>query len=233
MSDRIVVVVQGRMGSSRLPGKSLRELAGRPLLQHVLERAKAITTDAQVVLATSVLPADDPLEALASLCSVPVVRGSEWDVLDRMRLAAMRFDATHIVRVTGDCPFFAPEVGREVLQAFFDSPLSVHYLSNDTTRSGFPDGTDVEVFSWHALDLASQHAIAHGDREHVTTWMRDNMTVGMVPAPKDTNWAHWKLSVDTLQDYLFAKEIASRLAPGDLSLRATIDAANRAVGMRA
>lgn len=223
--DRVVCVVQARMGSSRLPGKSLRELAGRPLLAHVLERALAIKGVDAVVLATSDSMGDDPVEALGSLCGVPVVRGSEWDVLDRVRLAAMRHNATVVVRVTGDCPFLAPEVATEVLQAYFDSPLAVGYMSNDTTRSGFPDGTDVEVFSWNALDVASRNALSRHDREHVTPWMRANLTHGMVPAPANVHMAHLKLSVDTLGDYMLAREVAARLPGGDYSLAATVAAA--------
>lgn len=229
VAEKVVCVVQARMGSSRLPGKSLRELAGRPLLAHVLERAKAIRGVDAVVLATSDSTGDDPIEGLGSLCGVPVVRGSEWDVLDRTRLAAMRHEATIVVRVTGDCPFLAPEVATEVLQAYHDSPLEVGYMSNDTTRSGFPDGTDVEVFSWAALDTASRMAMSRHDREHVTPWMRDNMTHGMVPAPKNSHWAHLKLSVDTIGDYLMAREIAARIPAGNYTLAATLEAAEAAM----
>lgn len=224
---RIVVVVQARMGSSRLPGKSLMALAGRPLLQHVLQRARAIHLVDEVVLATGNGPGDDPLEALGSLCNVPVVRGSEWDVLDRVRLAAMRHQAEVVVRVTGDCPFLAPEVAHEVLKAYLTEPLGVHYVSNDTTCSGYPDGTDVEVFSWAALDEASRRAHARPDREHVTQWMRRNMMTGMIKAPEGSNWAHWKLSVDTADDYRLAAAIAAQLGREntDLWLPATIAAA--------
>lgn len=226
---RIVCIVQARMGSHRLPGKSLRELAGRPLLAHVLQRAKAIKGIDAVVLATTDETMDDPVEALGNLCSIPVTRGSAWDVLDRFRMTAMRHKADHVLRITGDCPFLAPEVAEEVLEAYASSPLPVHYISNDTESSGFPDGTDVEVFSWELLDEASRRATGRPDREHVTSWMRRTTTWGAVQAPKGTDWARWKLSVDTMDDYLRARAIADMLPDGDYSLRATLAAATAAM----
>lgn len=218
----IVAVVQARMGSSRLPGKSLLSLNQRPLITHVLDRVLAVRGLSKVVLATSYLVTDDALAAQAEAYNgaVEVVRGSEWDVLDRFRLAATATAADVIMRVTGDCPFLCPLTAAEVLAAFHDNPLRVDYVSNDTTCSGFPDGTDVEVFSRAALDAAVVRATARPEREHVTTWMRRSMTTGTVKAPED--WSVHKLSVDRPEDYALAARLANALTPGDFSLAHTI-----------
>jgi spore coat polysaccharide biosynthesis protein SpsF len=222
MKPRVVCIVQARMGSSRLPGKSLRVLAGRPLIDHVLERARAIVGVDEVALATTSLPLDD---ALADhLCGGPVqpFRGSEKDVLTRYMEVAAMCDADVVMRLTGDCPFLAPDVAHEVLKVYFDNPLESVYVSNDTTCSGYPDGTDVEVFSIKALELAYHSAKLPSDREHVTSWMRRTLTHAILKS--DVDYSRYKLSVDTIGDYLYAVELAKALPPGDFTLGATMTA---------
>src|SRR4051812_8636327 len=169
---RVVCIIQARMGSSRLPGKSLRALRGRPLIAHVIERAKAIPGVDRVVLATSIAPRDEPLGVYVESLNVPVFYGDELDVLRRYAQAAAEHQADVIMRVTGDCPFLDPFVARDVLCAYLDNPLQAQYVSNDTLTSGYPDGTDVEVFSRAVLDYAHVHAKDREDREHVTAFMR-------------------------------------------------------------
>lgn len=206
-----VCIVQARLGSSRLPGKCLKTLAGTPMIEHVLRRARAITGVDTVVLATSLADRDTPLaEYVERALRVQVYRGSEHDVLERFYWVADWMQADTILRVTGDCPFLAPDVATAVLTAYRETnPLGAQYMSNDTTASGYPDGTDVEVFSRTLLDRAYSDATLAADREHVTPWMRRMATTGMIQAPQD--WSPHKLSVDREDDYVFAVALAAAL----------------------
>lgn len=223
MSERVICIVQARQGSCRLPGKSLRPLQGRPLITHVLERAKAIPGSDGLVLATTGRDEDDGLAALAGELGVAVVRGSEQDVLDRIFVAATLARAQIVIRVTGDCPFLDPEIAAQVL-ALYRSSFAL-YAWNDTARSGYPDGTDVEVFSYNLLRQAHEQAQSQRDREHVTTWIRDNHERVTLTSLLDLSWL--KLSVDTIHDYRRACAVAAQLRRGDFSLQGTLTAYRR------
>lgn len=219
MPDRVVCVVQARQGSSRLPGKALRMLQGRPLIAHVLERAAAVPGVHAVVLATTVREEDDGLAGEVAAMGYAVVRGSSEDVLDRMLTAATVASADVVVRVTGDCPLLAPEVAGLVVARHLACRT---YAWNDTAHSGYPDGTDAEAFAAEELQLAHLYAREPGDREHVTPWIRRTRPVAVVRSEVDYSWL--KTSVDTLLDYERVQAIACRLAPGDWSLGATVRA---------
>ena len=222
-----VAVVQCRFGSTRLPGKALKPLAGRSLLSHVLQRAQAMPVDG-VVLATTDLPDDDLVVEEAVKLGVQVVRGSEKDVLRRVKLAAAIAQADVVMRVTGDCPLLAPDVGRAVMRNFLQwrQDAGIDYVWNDTRLSGFPDGTDVEVMTYDALVLADRCAGDPGEREHVTKWIRRRLKVGTVGSSVD--YSALKLSVDTEDDYQRVQAVMRYLPQGHFSLSATVQAAMRA-----
>jgi spore coat polysaccharide biosynthesis protein SpsF len=233
VADRVVIVVQARMGSSRLPGKSLMALGDEPLLSHVLRRADLVGRDlalASVVLATSVSLKDDPLETLvrASFPDVHVSRGSERDVLSRVRDAVRMWQGDTVVRLTGDCPLLDPAVVWEVLDLYKRERSGVSryccYASNDTTRSGYPDGTDVEVFSRDALELAAWSVRDVGEAEHVTTWIRRHCPTAML-ASVAGDCSHLKLSVDTAEDLEFVRRVYDRLPRGVTAWQQTVRAA--------
>jgi spore coat polysaccharide biosynthesis protein SpsF (cytidylyltransferase family) len=218
--SRVVCVLQARMGSSRLPGKSLRILQGRPMIGHVVERIRAVAGIDDLVLATSARAKDDLLVEEAGRLGVCVVRGSEDDVLERMHVAAALARAEVVVRITGDCPFLDPEVVAQVLDA---QDRGGWYAWNDTARSGFPDGTDAEAFPFALLEAAAFGATRQHDREHVTPWIRTHYPVATVVCSlADYSWL--KLSVDTEDDWRRAQEIARRIPTGDYSLAATVAA---------
>lgn len=229
LAARAICVVQARVGSSRLPGKSLAPISGKPLLHHVLTRAKAVRGLYAVVLATSDQTRDTPLTWIADECGVPVVRGSEHDVLGRFALAARTMKADTVMRVTGDCPLLDPGACEAVLAEYVLSrPLGIEYVSNDTTCSGYPDGTDCEVFSarllYEADESAAEHASwVHGDREHVTTWMRrTQQTTRTVRYRSDLRYL--KLSVDRQEDLDRVRQIFGYVNNGDYGLAATLAA---------
>lgn len=200
----IVTIVQARFGSSRLPGKALKSITGRPMLAHVLARAEAIGWP--VLLATSDAAPDDAVEKVAQQADVPVFRGSEWDVLGRMAGAARAAEARIVIRITGDCPLIAPDVAREVVQLYCQCG---GIATNDTSTSGWPDGLDIEVFMAADLYEADARATEKADREHVTPWLRRQRPHAILKCAED--WRAVKLSVDTPDDYTRVKEIVKRL----------------------
>lgn len=221
----VLAIIQARMGSARLPGKSLMQLAGRPMLAHVLDRVRAVGGVSGVVLATSVNERDTPLADLAEGMGVRVWRGSEHDVLGRFAAAAAAFEADAVMRITGDCPFTAPDVCERVLQTLREEPWW-DYVSNDTLCSGYPDGLDCEVFTTLALERADKAATAHMDREHVTAWMRRNLPRQTVRSSEDHRAL--KLSVDAAEDLERARRIFGYLKDGAYSFSATLNAVAQA-----
>lgn len=226
MSDRVIAVVQARMGSSRLPNKSMMPLAGRPMVHHVLERAAAISGVAEVVLATSLNDRDTPLANLARDLGFRFWRGSEHDVLGRFAAIARATQADTIIRITGDCPFLAPEVCHKVLSTAREEPWW-DYVSNDVDRSGYPDGTDCEVFGRLSLERADAESFDHNDREHVTPWMRRNLSQRTVHSTGEF-LGHVKLSVDCEENLQCARTLALYIPIGDFSLPTTMRAYRQA-----
>lgn len=208
---RTVVIIQARMGSTRLPGKVLMPLAGRPMLAHVVERMRRTAGVDEVVVATSVLPAEEPLVALCRELGTRCVRGSALDVLDRYRQAAAESDAGTIIRITSDCPLISPAVTGRVLAAFFAGDCD--YCSNCNRRT-YPRGLDTEVFSRSALDTAAIEACEQPEREHVTPFIRyrpDRFRLRDVVDEGDHSNLRW--TVDAPEDYELAQRIFSALLP--------------------
>lgn len=210
-SPKVFTLVQARMGSQRFPGKALKPLAGRPMITHVLERAGLMGWP--VMLVTTDQAKDEGIVRAAGAVGVPVFRGSERDVLGRMAAAAASVKADVVVRVTGDCPCFCPDVGRDVVERYLADPSGI--VSNDTSRSGWPDGLDVEVFSGELLARADAEVPPYGstdrnaqhDREHVTPWIRRRGDHRILPNWAGENWLKVKLSVDVEADYERVQEV--------------------------
>lgn len=217
----IVTIVQCRFGSSRLKGKALRPLAGRPMLEHVLERAKAIGYP--VILATSANSHDKAVAKIGKKCGVRVFRGDEHDVLGRVADACREVDARVVVRITGDCPLLAPDVAINVLSHYVQGGQVI--ASNDTAVSGWPDGMDVEVFQAADLYEADSLTAQKQDREHVTPWLRRNLPHVVIPGPD--NPLGMKLSIDTQADYDRVAAVFANLPKDELGWEATFEAARR------
>jgi spore coat polysaccharide biosynthesis protein SpsF (cytidylyltransferase family) len=214
MAERAVAVIQARLGSTRLPGKALADIAGRPMLAHVAERAAAIPGIAAVVIATTVSPADEPLAAFACRAGLHSIRGSEADVLDRFCLAARETRAEAIVRITADCPLLDPEVSGRVLAAYVGGRPAVDYASNVHPPT-YPDGLDTEVVSVEALETAAREAELPSDREHVTTyiWRRpERFRLLNVANGEDLSAHRW--TVDTGADLAFVRAVFEALGRG-------------------
>ena len=164
----VVALVQARLSSTRLPGKVISDLAGRPLIVFMIERLQHAKRLDQIVVATSEDASDDPLVELLVERGIDHVRGSLHNVLSRYLFAARSTGARTIVRLTADCPLIDPNLVDDVVGA-----LDGHDYSSNIEPRTYPDGLDVEAFTIEALIRADSSADLLADREHVTPWMRN------------------------------------------------------------
>jgi len=224
--QRIVAIVQARMGSQRLPGKVLADISGRPMLECVVSRVKRARQPDEVVVATSHAPEDDPIEALCARLGLPCSRGSAVDVLDRFHQASMERQAEVIVRITGDCPLIDPELVDETITAFRQAAPAVDFASNrlpwDRT---YPIGTDTEVCSRAALDAAWREADQAHQREHVMPYLYENPARFRVlhVQSSDPELGKMRWTVDEAEDLIFVREVYSRFGRDDFSWRDVVD----------
>ncbi len=207
---KVVAVVQARCGSTRMPDKVMKPIAGIPMIGRLLERLRRAATVNEIVLATSVDPRNDPLAAYVSSLGYQVVRGSENDVLSRFHGAALTSDADVIVRITGDCPLVDPEIVDEVVRAL--SRDGVDYSSNVDPPT-FPDGLDVEAFTRGALERAQKEVQLDSDREHVTPYIRGGNSFRKVNSAgaRDLSGERW--TVDEPADFAIVERVFAHFAP--------------------
>ncbi|QAY67765.1 cytidylyltransferase domain-containing protein [Paenibacillus protaetiae] len=200
-----IVIIQARMGSSRLPGKVLLELEGRTVLQHVVERCRSIQQADQIIVATTVEPADDAIAAECNRLGIPFFRGSEQDVLGRYYHAAVQHEATIVVRVTSDCPLLDPSLCDRVITTLIES--GADYCSNDLTRT-YPRGLDVEAFTMSALEDAYLNAEEPYFREHVTPYLYEQgAKFKLHSVQHDFDASHYRWTLDTEEDWRFIREV--------------------------
>lgn len=210
--NRTAVIVQARLGSTRLPGKVLRPLAGRIALSHVLERCAAIPGADRVVCCVPEGPADDPVAAAAAACGVTVTRGPERDVLARYLIAARQVGARTILRVTSDCPMIDPELAGEVLALY--RAKAADLACNDLLPL-FPHGLGCEAFSLDWLERAEREATTDYDHEHVSTFIyhHPQAQVWHLMGPGGPQARH-RWTLDTPADLALLDRIMTRLPAG-------------------
>ena len=159
---RTLIIVQARMSSTRLPGKVLKTVLGKPLLGYQIERLQHVQNADDVVVATTINPADDPIVEFCQTSQTQFYRGSEEDVLSRYYYAAQQFNADTVVRVTSDCPLIDPQVVEQVIRTYLQNIPSYDYVSNCLSRT-YPRGMDTEVFS-HAVTTRDRSAGHYSSR---------------------------------------------------------------------
>lgn len=167
---KVVAIIQARMGSTRLPGKMMKSILGKPVIEYVFDRVRPSRLLDEVWLATTTEPEDETLVAWAELNNIPYFRGSVNDVLDRYYETARLAKADVVVRITGDCPLADYKVIDEVVGQYLSNYPAFDYVCN-TQPPTFPDGLDVEVFSFKALEKAWKEAQLTSEREHVTPYI--------------------------------------------------------------
>lgn len=212
----IVAAIQVRMNSTRLPGKALADLAGRPVLWHVVQRARAARRVDQVVIATSADPADAPIRAFAESNGIPFYAGSQTDLVDRLHQTAGRFGARALVRVTADCPLVDPLVMDQLVGDFLSHGETADYVCN-TQPPTFPDGLDTEVFPTGLLAKLSREVSNPFWREWFTSYLADPLNgfrARNVRHFVDLSALRWTLDYE--EDLAFLREIYGRLyRPGE------------------
>ncbi|MGE0634423.1 MAG: spore coat protein [Pseudobdellovibrionaceae bacterium] len=201
----IGAVIQARVSSSRLPGKVLRTILQKPMLEWQIERLKKTKSIDKICLATSTQPEDSPLEEIANRQGLEFFRGSLEDVLDRFYQAAKSLRCETIVRITGDCPLIDPKITDQVIQYFVRGGYD--YASN-TLNPSFPDGLDVEVVSFSALQKVWNEAKLTSEREHVTPYFYKHpelFKLGSMIGENDYSDLRW--TVDDEADFKFVSSV--------------------------
>lgn len=202
---KILAIIQARMGSTRLPNKVLLPLEGKPVLEHVVNRVRASKLVSDTVVATTVNEQDNAIVEACEKIGVKVFRGSENDVLDRFYQAAKDTKPDHVVRALCDCPLTDPKVIDKVIESHLQEKSD--YTSN-TIKVSYPDGLDLEVFSFDALQKAWQEAKLSSEREHVTPYIYKHpelFKLVNVENNEDLSAKRWTL--DEESDYEFIKKL--------------------------
>lgn len=205
----ILGIIQARMNSKRLPGKVLKPLEGEPMLFRQYERVRRSQELNRLVVATSDAVSDNVIERMCQQKNIPCFRGSEEDVLDRFYQVACQFAPSHVVRLTADCPLSDPDLIDQVVR--FHIKGNYDYTSN-TIAPTYPDGLDVEVVRWIALETTYREAKLPSEREHVTSFLYNHperFRLGNFIGLHALGHLRW--TVDESADYLFAKKIYGAL----------------------
>lgn len=209
----IVIIVQARMGSTRLPGKVLKRIAGRPMLDYQMERLRRVRRAQKIVIATTTEAADQPIVDYCRSAGVDCTRGSEADVLSRYFEAAQAYGASVVVRVTSDCPLLEPELVDLAIETFQAQGGAYDYVSN-MIEPTWPYGMAVEVFSAAALREAHQEAVDPAEREHVTPfiyWRPQRYRIKSLTMQPNLSSLRW--TVDTPEDFELVSRVLTELAP--------------------
>lgn len=203
---KVVAIIQARLGSSRLPGKVLADIHGRPMLKWLLDRVYSVAEIDEVVVATTTNPQDDSLVDWLIMNGVEYFRGSEEDVLSRFYFCAKAYAADLIIRITADDPLKDPGIISEALKIVRDDN-TVDYCSN-TLHPTFPEGLDIEVFRWRVLERAHIQAVLSSEREHVTPYIWKNKHLFNLQSIEfERNLSHWRWTVDKPSDLEFVRSI--------------------------
>ncbi len=239
MKPRVVAIIQGRMSSSRLPGKILADIAGQPMLQRVFIRTSRAATVTETIFATTTEPTDDPVAEYCDFSGIPFTRGSLFDVLDRYYQAAKQAKADVVVRITADCPVIDPVLIDDVVKTVISNQSSVISGQFDFAANRlpppwcrtYPIGLDTEVCTFAALERAWKEAKEPQQREHVMPYfyegvklITENRTLQTGVSPRGfniallhhtTDFGDYRWTVDTPEDLEFMRQIYARFGDRD------------------
>ena len=206
----IAAIIQARMGSSRLPGKVLKEVLGKPLLQHLMERIKTSQTLDKIIIATTTNEKDKPVLQLAQKLEVDSYAGSEKDVLDRYYQAAVKYGAEVIVRITADCPLIDPALMDNVINYYLQHKDELDYVQSGIS---YPDGiVETAVFPFAVLEKTWREAKLPSEREHVTPYIWKNPAIFRNHVVEnDEDLSDIRLTVDDEADFRVVSEVLKNL----------------------
>lgn len=209
----IGAIVFARLSSSRLPNKVMIEVQGKPILEHIIERVARSKYLQKIVLATTTNPVDGMIAKLGSELGIATYRGSELDVLDRCYQAAKNFSLDPVVRITADDPFKDPEIIDMAIEIYLRDSSKYDIVCN-TLEPTFPEGLDVEVISFKALERAWKESSNIDDRQHVTKYLLDNPKKFRIFNFKNSEFlSNIRLTLDTKEDLVVVKSIYDALYP--------------------
>jgi spore coat polysaccharide biosynthesis protein SpsF len=208
--NKVVIIIQARMGSTRLPGKVIKRVSGIPLLLLQYQRLSLSKLADQIVIATSTNPNDSSIVKLCLDHAIMYFKGSESDVLKRYYDAATFFKADIIVRINSDCPLIDPRVVDKVINAFLSSGQTVDYASNILEET-YPTGMHVEVFSYNAIKKASERHTQLDEKEHVTPYIYRNPSIfKLLSVTNSINLSMHRWTVDYEEDFEFISQIIKK-----------------------
>lgn len=201
---KVVAIIQARMGSTRLPGKVLKKIADKTVLEHVIARVKNSNEIDDIVIATTTKENDNAIINESDRLGVKCFRGSEEDVLSRYYYAAKEYAADTVVRITSDCPLIDTKVIDKMIRTFRTN--SCDYVSNTIIRT-YPRGLDCEVFSFQALETSFRNANFKYQREHVTPYIYENNQSFKIEQYTDNeDNSNLRCTLDTKEDYEVIKK---------------------------
>lgn len=208
---RVGVIIQARMGSSRLPGKVMKNIEGKTILQHVIDRLKESKIVDEVIVATTINKIDDILEDECINLDIKCFRGSEDDVLSRYYFAAKENNLDVVIRVTSDCPLIDPIILDKMILFYLENNYDiVTNAGSDLTKRTFPRGLDVEIFSFEALQYSYRNAKESYQKEHVTPYIYENSSK-IFHYLNEKDYSNYRWTVDTEEDLIVIEKIYSYL----------------------
>ncbi|SDK04055.1 cytidylyltransferase domain-containing protein [Sediminibacillus albus] len=208
---KVIAIIQARMGSTRLPGKIMKKVMNKTLLEYELEQVKRAALIDQIVVATTKNKTDDIIIDLCKQLSIPAFRGSEEDVLSRYYEAATEYKGDVIVRLTSDCPLIDPLVIDKVVREYLKNQKNYDYVSNTIERT-YPRGMDTGVLSYRTLKEINRYATSDSDREHVTSYLyRVPGKYKTLAVKNEEDFSHFRLTVDTKEDFEVVANILENL----------------------
>jgi len=208
---KIIATVEARMSSTRLPGKTMMLIAGKPLLEHVVKRLQAAKKVDEVVVATTYNFLDDEIVSFCNLNNITVFRGSEKDVLDRVYQAAKVFHADLIVQAGADCPFYDPTLIDTLIELYLDGEYA--YVANDMELT-YPEGVDAHIMSMKILEEIHSLAIKPRDRDDVPRYIWDHpdqFPIYNLKAPPHLFRPDIRLTLDYEEDLILTRKIYDAL----------------------
>lgn len=206
----IIAIIQARMGSKRLPGKTLRIMNGKPMLEYLINNIKRSKFLNKLVIATSADKADDPIETFCKKKKIDFFRGSQNNVLSRFKKVADIYKPNLIVRLTGDNPFVESKLVDYMLQTYFTKYKGYDYINN-VENSNFPYGLYVEILTTNALNIAAKKS-KKSDFEHVTLYIRRNKkNFKVITVKTNKKFKYDRLTVDNENDFIFAEKLMKKL----------------------
>jgi spore coat polysaccharide biosynthesis protein SpsF len=210
---KTVAIIQARMGSTRLPGKVMKKVAGKSLLEQQLMRVGRCKMLDAVVVATTEKNEDDLIDQECQRLGIDVYRGSEDDVLSRYYYAALEYRADVIVRLTADCPVIDPVIIDRVIGYYHEHYPDYDYVSNTLLRT-YPRGMDTEVFSFQALEKAFHQSTDASSREHVTKYIYEHPSeFHLLNVKHYDDLSRFRWTVDTPEDFELISKIIESLVP--------------------